>query len=415
MPPRIAVIGAGASGLTAALALTDRGYADVAVFEADGRVGGKTYSYVHDGTAYDMGSMMFTRGDETSRLADRFGVPYRDFHATDFYVADGRSMSPLAFARRAHGIGPLTASLVRLQRIIRKNRLGEAGFAHADPALHAPAAAFFAAHGLAPIAEACRPGVVCLGYGYYEETPALFTLKIMASMVGASPLSLLLSRGRRICYFPGGWSALWEKVASTMDVRTGAAVSAVARAAGERVRVTAGGRTEEFDALIVAAPLQRAGTFLDLSAEEADLFGRIRTVRMVSTLIKATKPLPNAFLADNAVPGRLGHVLGASCYAPETRCSVLFQTVPAGMPREEVRRVLAEDVRGMGAQVEQIVHQQEWPYFPHVGTQDLADGFYRRMEALHGVRGTYYLGGVLNFETVDHCQQFAEHLVRTRF
>jgi monoamine oxidase len=47
--PRIAVVGAGISGMTAAMTLRDAGFANVTVYEASDRVGGRTYTRSGDG------------------------------------------------------------------------------------------------------------------------------------------------------------------------------------------------------------------------------------------------------------------------------------------------------------------------------------------------------------------------------
>src|SRR5262245_38015604 len=47
--PRIAVVGAGISGMTAAMTLKDAGFRNVTVYEASDRVGGRTYTRSGDG------------------------------------------------------------------------------------------------------------------------------------------------------------------------------------------------------------------------------------------------------------------------------------------------------------------------------------------------------------------------------
>lgn len=47
--PRIAIIGAGISGMTAAMTLKDAGFTNVTVYEANNRIGGRTYTRKNDG------------------------------------------------------------------------------------------------------------------------------------------------------------------------------------------------------------------------------------------------------------------------------------------------------------------------------------------------------------------------------
>ncbi|HEV3357991.1 MAG TPA: FAD-dependent oxidoreductase [Pseudonocardiaceae bacterium] len=99
-PQRIAIVGAGISGLAAALALQDKGIA-ATVYEANRRVGGRMFSTV-PGSYWAAGQVSEWGGelidtDHTviQALAQRFGLPLDDLRAamptgaTDTYYFDG--------------------------------------------------------------------------------------------------------------------------------------------------------------------------------------------------------------------------------------------------------------------------------------------------------------------------------------
>ena len=54
---RIAIIGAGVAGLSAAQRLKDLGYRDITIYEKEDRVGGKVLSYRHKGRVYELGAL----------------------------------------------------------------------------------------------------------------------------------------------------------------------------------------------------------------------------------------------------------------------------------------------------------------------------------------------------------------------
>lgn len=71
---RVAVIGAGVSGLAAAYKLKSHGL-NVAVFEAEGRAGGKLRSVSHDGLIWDEGANTMTESEpEVRSLLDDLGL-----------------------------------------------------------------------------------------------------------------------------------------------------------------------------------------------------------------------------------------------------------------------------------------------------------------------------------------------------
>ena len=81
-PPKIAIVGAGISGLNAALTLADAGVAST-VYEASGRIGGRMFSnntgYWNDGQVSEWCGELIDTGHTTVRgLAKRFGLSLDD-------------------------------------------------------------------------------------------------------------------------------------------------------------------------------------------------------------------------------------------------------------------------------------------------------------------------------------------------
>ncbi|XP_010492222.1 PREDICTED: protoporphyrinogen oxidase 2, chloroplastic/mitochondrial-like [Camelina sativa] len=71
---RVAVVGAGVSGLAAAYKLKSKGL-NVTVFEADGRAGGKLRSAMHNGLIWDQGANTMTEAEpEVGTLLDDLGL-----------------------------------------------------------------------------------------------------------------------------------------------------------------------------------------------------------------------------------------------------------------------------------------------------------------------------------------------------
>ena len=73
VPKKIAVIGAGPAGLTAAWRLQQAGF-DCIVFEAQSQVGGRSRSIVESGAVFDLGAWTFTVGGAVHQLAEEAGL-----------------------------------------------------------------------------------------------------------------------------------------------------------------------------------------------------------------------------------------------------------------------------------------------------------------------------------------------------
>lgn len=413
---KIAIIGAGASGLTAGWELKKKGYKNVVIFEKEPRVGGKTFSYTYKDKNFELGSMMFSRLDQTAALARRFNFPFSAFETKKFYLSEKKYMNPLAYAMESYSLPRILGALYRIKRIIARNHLEEPGYKDLNPELFQDFARYSKEKNLEAGAKVFEPAISGLGYGYYDTTPALYVLKIMSSLLNYSLVASLLLNGHMTCYFSMGWQSLWEKVAAELEVRTSAALTSIVRS-DNHVLITEQGTTHVFDKLIVTSPLKRLQTFLDVDESEKSLFQKIRHYQMVSTLVQCTTPLPRSFFfADNAHADRIGHVLGIENYYPETSAGVLFQVVPEDMGDDVIQSTLKEDLlRQVGCSVESSICQKKWEYFYHVDTATLEDGFYQKLFDLQGKKNTFYLGSIFNYETVAHCEEYAAEIIKKYF
>jgi hypothetical protein len=92
-----------------------------------------------------------------------------------------------------------------------------------------------------------------------------------------------------------------------------------------------------------------------------------------------------------------------------------YQIAQPEIPLSQVTATLADDVAGQGGQFGGALLQQDWDYFPHVSQAAMRGGFYERVEALQGRNNTFYVGGTLSFETVEHSARYAQALVQRNF
>ena len=418
---KVAVVGGGASGITAAHELSRRGHA-VTVFEAEDRVGGKVASYEHHDHVFELGAIA-ANGDYTTvlELARRAGVTFTRCLQTLSFLDGGRTYDPRGFWQARYGKGETAAALARLELLTRRYRGLHHTNVDAPPELHQSFASYVALHHLEPLSGMFQGAIVGCGYGYYEEVPALYLVKLLRMMVQtALRVGPFDAKASGLLVVPHGFATLWQALASGLDVRLGRPVTRVLRhatAGGTRVEVTAGGETESFDRLVIACPLDGALLFLDATDEEAALFGKIRHYRYHVTVFRG-ESLPRGdalFLMANTVPSTIGHLVAVHNKYPEANLWTAYQLAPWHVRDDEVQGWLAADVATLGGTVTHTLVEKRWTYFPHVSSEELARGFYGRLHALQGLRGTYLTGAVLNFETVEHAAAHAQRLVRAYF
>src|SRR5262249_6411709 len=122
------------------------------------------------------------------------------------------------------------------------------------------------------------------------------------------------------------------------------------------------------------------------------------------------------FLYPNAAASALNHVSVWANVDPLTPILVGYQIVDPALTEAQITAQLADDLARLGhGQLGQVLVRQEWDYFPHVNQASLQQGFYEKVEALQGWNNTFYVGGTLNFETVEHSARYAQDLVKKNF
>lgn len=426
---KIAVVGAGASGLTAAHTLKTNGYLNVTVFEREAQAGGKAHSYNYNGRIFELGAALF---DETNyaitvELAAAYGVEYEVYQR--YYVLDPETgpddcaLINLAGECILGSLDPLDGLKVVALAFFNGYWINAPGFARAHPASTENMDSFLDGQGLAHLKHMVRPYTIAYGYGYFDEVPAMYYMKYM---------NILADTKVFFARFPGGWQTLFTTMAAQMNVRYNAEVTGIRRfkeGNAPKVEITVNhdpGTAEVFDRVLISAPLHKAETFMDLTAEEAALFEKIITYEYWVTLIKLrtpviVEPAPSYAVEDHLYPSKKGHILLIYNFIPGENIYNVYQLNDWSLPPEEMFALMKEDIEALGGEIDEddpakgIIAQKRWDYFPHVNTSDLNAGFYPALENLQGAQGTYFIGALMNFETVELTAQYARNLVNRYF
>jgi glycine/D-amino acid oxidase-like deaminating enzyme len=420
---RIAVLGAGAAGLTAAWRLRRLGYRNVVVFEADSRAGGKVSTFRADGHPVELGAIWYMNGYRTVfGLAGEVGVPLApDRREIVFIDPQLRLSSPRWYTIKKHGPAAYFAAQARYALSFRRAhpQIHTHGLDATAAALGRPFLDVLGDHGLSPLATLLHPLIAGCGYGFGEEIPAIYHLKL-ADFILLGTMRSHLRLGPLMRVIPGGMESLWTELARRLDVRLSTPVEGVTRAegpSGPRITLRAGGATVDVDRLVVAAPAPALTGVLDLRPAERALFDKLRTCRYLVTLFREGR-LPRGktiFLPEHAALAARGHVLTVDNQWPGSNLWIGYQQLAPATTREEARATLERDVAAIGGRVEDVVLQREWDYFPHVPREDFSAALFRGVEAMQGTLGTHYVGSMLNFETVEHAAGHAARAVANGF
>ncbi|MEK6676968.1 MAG: FAD-dependent oxidoreductase [Planctomycetota bacterium] len=445
---RIVIVGAGPSGLSAAYFLKQRGYRDVLVLEKQGRVGGLCLTVTEDYKSFDLGANYVTPAyHETLRLAKEVGAKlYPERPGTVIEFPDDSMAKPVFrefWDAVVRDVSPIRFLAACLKYVRLRFRLGAVidppGLQniHKFPELCVPFATWLQRNGLECLSPLFEIPITVMGYGYLHEIATPYALKYM-SLATFVPLCLKAFPPTSFIPWPKrfvrGFQRLWEVVAWDLNVRTDVNIHRIERSEqGVRVRFTHEQQKLnevnthedelEFDYLLLTCPLTGnvLSTFMTLSSEEETLFGRIERYNYCLTSflipgIGSERPIACTIpLAPIGTPWAITKQMADSDFVQ------FYSRVDPAWSEAQIETELLvrvhESVRRLGGDIQKDEWHtfDQWPYFEHVSAEDMASGFYERLEALQGKQCTYYLGGVMNFELVESVIQYSRSLVERFF
>lgn len=432
---RVAVIGAGVAGLTAAYQLKKKGYHNVVVFEKEDKVGGKCFSFEYKLDAFDMGGHEMLAGyADVMEMAAELGAPSKTTIPPLIY--DRKHQKYLSFTESVtiSGFSKMQVMWACLRYWwmakfkYRKFARPHLGFADMPDELTMPLEEWLKAKKLEPLRNIIDFVIKVQGYGQYNDTTAAYFVKFMSP---ANWSSLILSgigitkKWPRV--FVDGMQNFWERVALNVHVKTSSPVTKVLRNPGNTqapVQIWIGEQSEPliFDKIVVACPLDHhTAQFLDLDTQEKELFAQIETITFVTTACRiqglpagvvATIPLNN--VAEGEYTG----------YIKDYRnddMAIFFSIAAQGQSGEEIIDKIKEvfkgitPYQGVAPRLLDVHIQKIWHYFPHVKPKAQQQGFYVQLESLQGQKNTYFVGSLFSFEIVGNTAAYAKALVERSF
>ena len=425
-PARVAVVGGGVTGLTAATELLRAGVG-VTVFERAGRPGGVVSAVREDGWLRELGPNSLLEGAaEVAEFIDRLGLGPRRLYAAPeakrrYIVRGGRPValpgSPLGF---------VTTPLFSLPAKLRL--LGEPWRPRGRPDIEETVADFVTRR-LGPefLDYAINPFVAGVYAGdprrlsVAQAFPRLFTLEQEHGSLIRGALARRNASGGpkgRIFSFPEGLGEIATAAAARLGgaLRLNHHVREVARAdAGWRLRIEAAGREEtvEFDAVVCALPADALAALPISGVPGADGLAVLREIAHPPVVSVFTgyrrEQVAHALdgfgvLMPEVERGKiLGTLFSSTLFpgrAPEGH--VALTTFVGGMRAPELaardddslRDLVAEELgRLLGVRGEPVVfHAQRWPR----AIPQYAPGYARFKEAMSAVeRGApgIFIGG----------------------
>lgn len=409
-PLKVAIIGGGPGGLSAARFCQDKGW-KATVFERRSRVGGKSYSMIDGDAFFEMGTCYATRADrqvkawmkETDISLTRLGEARFDGANIVDYVKSG-------------GGGSLTAQLAAfvlksrpLRRALktgddRQDVLDELSISTLDWVRKAK---------LPKIEKALHRVQTTNGYGYLDKTSIGQTLRWCS-------LDLILSGALNQVHMPDeSWSEFWRRFATDLDVRLGEEVVGIERRVDDVVIHTHG--TEQlFDAVINTAPMQVFCEIADATPEEVFIRDAVEWQNYTTSLFSSKNWFSGykicGFSYGLVDSSRVGALIGARYECEDSDLGGYLYVsgqFSKDLSQPELAEILRSDAKRHGFDVHSIVHQETWEFFPQIRQEAVKNGVFNLMSKIQGQQRTWHGGSTFSHELVSSVVMQSDFLVKS--
>lgn len=409
---RICILGGGISGLTAAFYLMKKGYKNVTVLEKEERVGGKCYSFLYKGKMYELGAMMGVPSYyNINSLMKEFNILNKGpLLYSDFFDINGNKICQIPLNQ----IENFKMQYKKLINILKKyDKLYEPGMLNVDDSLCVPFKKWCEINCIPLVEKIYTPPFTAFGYGFIDEIPAAYVLKFLdyKTLLAFIEITHLIT-------FPEGIDILCRKIADCIkSLKLGVNVKNIKR--GNRITVETQYETLEFDKLIITTPLDETSEFMDINEDEKELFSKIRNMYFnVFAYSLKNVPKVSGYIPYNFTRERQGHIM-VWYYRWQDMGSNDLITVYSMCQKEDspakCKKIMDEDLNRLGIKIENFLMYRRWKYFPHVGCDDLKNGFYKKLDALQMNNNTIYAGELLDFSNIEHCSQYSKYIVNKYF
>ncbi|KAL2470487.1 4-coumarate--CoA ligase [Abeliophyllum distichum] len=433
-PPdsRIAIVGAGPSGLAAAYALCKLGYSDVTVFEKERSPGGMCESVDIEGRIYDLGGQVLAANSAPTvfHLAREIAAETEEMDTHKFALIDS-STGALSEMKLVEDYVSMISLTLKLQDKAKESgRIGVHAVSEIAPDLTPE---YLKGQGFQSVPKSVIYGYTASGYGYVQDMPYAYIHEFTrTSMAG------------KIRRFKGGYMSVWKKLSEYMPINfypNTEVLSVKRNSSSIRVDVKNESGDEQvmaFDKIIIsgAFPFNNGKVYrspssditeftsnrLDMSELERELFSKVQTIDYYTTVlkIKGLEHIPKGFYYFDKFmddPAAIGNPVAMQRFYEETNIFLFWSYGNStNIQGSKVEELAMNAVISMGGQIEKVVLQRRFKYFPHVNSDDMKDGFYNKLEfLLQGQQNTYFVGGLMAFELTERNSNYAMELVRKHF
>jgi len=463
---KIVIVGGGIAGVTAAKYLEEAGYLDITILEKEEAVGGKclTTHYEDYSGYYDLGATGHNIVTDThvADLIQEYNIETESFAEMEAYLVDPLNVGKDFWEDKDYYVTSLDESekeklaqeLEMFTQLINSAGLDLPGYTNLDPRVSISFNQWAKENDIRFLQRLLLAPVTIWGYGYLGED---LSDEISLAYVGKVCKGLYLlgmhnemvkdSRKLGVGYNPVvhikdiGFQGLVKTVADSLQYTNIITSSPVVKVHRIDDKVEVQWQTNEtiksdiFQKSIIAIPQtikNLESININLSEDERQLFSKVHTRTYFSLLfeLKCFDGGMYTMVLEGSAEGKPDITLRPTDGFPNF-FEMLFkkETDDKGLTRifiySEKKLSLEEAIENTinyiqtecneTLSLEDFRETHSWDYFPHVTAEDMGNGFYDQLHSMQGVKNTFWIGSLMNFELTDKVVAYSDYLINEFF
>lgn len=431
---RIAIVGAGASGIVCARELAKKGWKNVTVFEASDQPGGKTRSLTlkhpesHKPEVLELGTATILVGPVLDEILEETGLN-KDLRnlpkvrvknppeSNEYHPIFSPSSPPLSFPKKALEMLKFMGDIDGAKFLDQPGLKGLSG-----KGVSLPIEEWFKQNNLSFAKNIALPVISSGLCGMdFDRVPAVYMLKIYRLMLRVPLWRNALTLLRTI---KSGNNEIWRRAAIDLDIHYNQSIQNLQLSNGQIKIATKHQEHQTFDRVIWTGGLPRLGKMLEgqsssnggesLSRAHYSLVQYLR--RAVFTYRFEGLPRNKSWIHTENI---LKKIMGSPFACANVKGTDWYYFYPWLAPHQtvdDVDRIIREFAHQLGGRVTAMAADPVvWNYNPFFESEMLEQGVYDKIENEQGKNGIYVCGETLSGITLPAVTEYAKDLVQRHF
>jgi hypothetical protein len=379
---KIAIVGAGFTGLVAAFLLEKKGH-QVTVYEKEEIIGGHCRTIIRNNQCVEVGAV-FSFSQHIKELLIELKISYSErFTYRNFFDERFKRVEHLSYQEAKDLLVELNRLKLLLEDYALTYNVVSYGYIHPD--LLIPFARFLEKHQLTVMKNLIAPHFSSFGFGDIYTTQAYYALVIF----NLDTISAFL-QGEKLLFIDKGVSELIHQLSCHIsNIRYAHPVVSV-ETVGDQVRIESHYDCAVFDKVLITTKLPK---HVIKDSLLNDKMGMIETNPYVTCTFEVEgKNLVTTYFKGNF--GKKNKIQFFHTFKQGTKTMIV--TYSYGMQTPQLISDIIEDLTAAQVKVLCLIYVKQWYIFPHVKTEHLYPDFYCDLQMLQSEMNVHFIGSLVS-------------------